>query len=652
MKGLIIQGSAVLLSCQAIALLGTVNAFSFRKQHTTEIPTVSRNQHQLYQLGLAPSHSPSLVLFQSMEDDSDNEPPASSFFPEPLKGASISDNEIVNDNDEAAAPSSKKQTESIAFYADEEPTTTTNEDLKVSVTEDNSNKLRTAASLFDYDSAYVVFASAIIGVLSGFAVAIFKLSIEAVRETVYGSAFSERFVWWLIPALVGGLGVSLISLTGEMAPGLRGTANEVDALSLDVQKDQRFKNALRFLRKPLAAILTLGSGCSLGPEGPSVEVGMTMSRLCMPPSLQRSDMLAEVDAAARLRRNRLLLSAGAAAGVAAGFNAPLAGVFFALEILQQNLPPLTISGSSGPLTKSIGNNRKDQISWQQQVQQDYLSSGTGSITAILIASVLSALVSQVYLGEELALSVPSYQLNTPLVELPLYLLLGVVSGVVAGSFSALAQLSKRVFDGLSGPKRLRNRMKKMPQFFKPILGGLFCGVMGLAFPQILFFGYETLNALLANTSMSLGLILSLLAAKILATAVSAGSGLVGGTFAPSLFLGGMTGAAFHNIVQGLFKLSATASPFFLADVQAYALVGAAGVLSALFRAPLTATLLLFELTRDYNVILPLMATAGVGSLVGDIVERTFEEKRRDRDSSVSWGDLATDDNNDGNVEEK
>lgn len=226
-----------------------------------------------------------------------------------------------------------------------------------------------------------------------------------------------------------------------------------------------------------------------------------------------------------------------------------------------------------------------------------------------------------------------------------YLLLGVVSGVVAGSFSALAQLSKRVFDGVSGPKLLRNRMKKMPQFFKPVLGGLFCGVMGLFFPQILFFGYETLNALLANTSMSLGLILSLLAAKILATAVSAGSGLVGGTFAPSLFLGGMTGAAFHNIVQNMFRLSATASPFFLADVQAYALVGAAGVLSALFRAPLTATLLLFELTRDYNVILPLMATAGVGSLVGDIVERTFEEKRRDRDA-VSWGGLADSDDDD------
>ncbi|KAL3941255.1 MAG: hypothetical protein SGBAC_004345 [Bacillariaceae sp.] len=650
MKGIKVSQISALFSCQVIIFLGTVDAFSNRKHSTTETPVVTRNQHQLHRynnqdLGYSRSHvAASSILFQSMDSDDES---LSSFFPDPGTESISTDDEATAD---ATPPHNAK--EGIAFYAEAETTdveaTSSTDDVKVSITEDNANKLRTAASLFDYDSAYVIFASAIIGVLSGFAVAIFKLSIEAVREAVYGTAFSEKFVWWLIPALVGGLGVSLLGKTGEFAPGLRGTANEVDELSLDVRKDLRFKNAFRFLRKPLAAILTLGSGCSLGPEGPSVEVGMTMSRLCMPPSLQRSDMLAEVDAAARLRRNRLLLSAGAAAGVAAGFNAPLAGVFFALEILQQNLPPLTISGSSGPLANSIGN-RRDQISWQQQVQQDYLSSGTGSITAILIASVLSALVSQVYLGEELALSVPSYQLSTPLVELPLYLLLGVVSGVVAGSFSALAQLSKRVFDGVSGPKLLRNRMKKMPQFFKPVLGGLFCGVMGLFFPQILFFGYETLNALLANTSMSLGLILSLLAAKILATAVSAGSGLVGGTFAPSLFLGGMTGAAFHNIVQNMCRLSATASPFFLADVQAYALVGAAGVLSALFRAPLTATLLLFELTRDYNVILPLMATAGVGSLVGDIVERTFEEKRRDRDA-VSWGGLA--DKDDGGDKEE
>lgn len=302
------------------------------------------------------------------------------------------------------------------FFAQQQiQTGTDKKELQVSFVDENANNLRTAEALFDYDSAYVVFSSAIIGIICGFAVAMFKLSIETLREALYGGSLAEHFYWWLIPAL-GGVGVSLLAATGELSPGLRGTANEIDELSLNVNEDLRFTNATRFLRKPLAAIITLGSGCSLGPEGPSVEVGMTLSRLCMPPSIQRNDRLAEVDAAARVRRNRLLLSAGAAAGVAAGFNAPLSGVFFALEILQQNLPPLTISGATG---SSLSTDKDQPDTWQQQVQQDYLSSGSGSITAILLASVLSALVSQVYLGEELALSVPSYHLNTPLVELPM-----------------------------------------------------------------------------------------------------------------------------------------------------------------------------------------------------------------------------------------
>lgn len=348
------------------------------------------------------------LVLESAAGSQDEQPP---FFP-PVESSSESPSgTIASDEDSEQQPLSMKS-EEISASSDGE-VEVDSEELHIEVAAEDASDARAAATLFDYDSSYVVFASALIGVLSGFAVAMFKLSIEAVRETAYGTQFSENFVWWLIPAL-GGLGVSLLAKTGEFAPGLRGTANEVDELSLNVKEDLRFKNAARFLRKPLAAIITLGSGCSLGPEGPSVEVGMTMSRLCMPPSLQRSDKLAEVDAAARIRRNRLLLSAGAAAGVAAGFNAPLAGVFFALEILQQNLPPLTIKGGNrGPLS-----NRKE-TTWQQQVQQDYLSSGSGSITAILLASVLSALVSQVYLGEELALSVPSYHLNTPLVELPL-----------------------------------------------------------------------------------------------------------------------------------------------------------------------------------------------------------------------------------------
>jgi H+/Cl- antiporter ClcA len=107
----------------------------------------------------------------------------------------------------------------------------------------------------------------------------------------------------------------------------------------------------------------------------------------------------------------------------------------------------------------------------------------------------------------------------------------------------------------------------------------------------------------------------------------------------------MVGASFHDIIAQMF-LVAQDSSFVLADVQAYAIVGAAGVLAALFKAPLTASLLLFELTRDYEVLLPALASAGVGSVIGDIVEKALEETRRDRDA-VSWGDLS-----DGDDEEQ
>jgi H+/Cl- antiporter ClcA len=156
-----------------------------------------------------------------------------------------------------------------------------------------------------------------------------------------------------------------------------------------------------------------------------------------------------------------------------------------------------------------------------------------------------------------------------------------------------------------------------------------------------------LNRILAAGTMSTELVLTLLVLKLITTAVAAGSGLVGGTFAPSLFFGAMLGAALHDLLIPYFAvvppLDIYGPVLDLADVQAYALVGAGSVLAALFRAPLTASLLLFELTRDYDFILPLMASAGVGSVVADLLDKTQEKQgvkpRRDQDT-VSWGDLS------------
>jgi H+/Cl- antiporter ClcA len=220
-----------------------------------------------------------------------------------------------------------------------------------------------------------------------------------------------------------------------------------------------------------------------------------------------------------------------------------------------------------------------------------------SLSPVLLASVLSALVAENILGQHLTLILKHYSLQSPLLELPLYLGLGAVCGSVAFIFSRFANWSKEFFAGEIGNETIKHTMRSIPAPAKPCLGGLICGLVGLAFPQILFFGYETLNGLLSNSTLPTTLLLSLLLVKIFTTGVSAGSGLVGGTFAPSLFLGAMTGGAFHNIVSFLLIHfnGAAGLAWEIADIPAYAMVGAASVLAALFRAPLTASLLLFEM---------------------------------------------------------
>jgi H+/Cl- antiporter ClcA len=504
--------------------------------------------------------------------------------------------------------------------------------------------------------------ASVVGVLTGVNIVIFKRSIEIMREFCYGDSYiANHFPLFSIP-MIGGIAVGLVLLSGELPPGLRQTVTEVDRDSMASMMPERSaeRSPLRQLqqgaRKAFAAATTLGSGNSLGPEGPSVEAGMTMARVVS--NFVNDDRTRRFQENARkvlvsrgelsgkdrgywsqlddspilheaIKRRRLFLSCGAAAGVSAGFNAPLAGVFFALEVVQRALLSASEEDDDTPNSKT----------------QDSLTVDSISISAILLSSVLSALVIKFLLGSEEALRVPSFSLTNPLFELPLYLLLGSFAGILAASFSAFAKLTKSVFVGELGPEFVRYFFKTIPKNTKPLVGSLFCGLMGVAYPQTLFFGYETLNGLLASKVFPTQDALSLLAAKFSTTAVAASSGLVGGTFAPSIFLGGMLGAAFHNSAEAFAHFLTNTFPqisplvFDVSDLPAYAMVGGASVLAALFRAPLTASLLLFESTKNYDVILPLMASAGIGSLVGDIVEQLLEEQRRDLDN-VSWGDLA------------
>ncbi|CAB9528777.1 exchange transporter ClcA [Seminavis robusta] len=504
-------------------------------------------------------------------------------------------------------------------------------------------------------ASYLLVQAAGVGILSGWSVGIFKILTDTVKHLAYAGTVSakawQRLLWLpLIPA-IGGLVVALLRrLGGGFPPGMKDTIKAVDQQpdyllgGVEMQPQESSSSTaynpifhqFRFVKKSLAAIVTLGTGCSLGPEGPSVEIGMNLSRLVMDIFPARANTNTTPQ-----HQRRLLLACGAAAGVSAGFNAPIAGAFFALEIIQQAFTSIDRQKSSDANNADTD----DEIADDGAANPPLTASG--SISAVLLASVLSALVCQSLLGEHLMLSLKDYTMETPLLELPLYLLLGATSGLAAYLFGQISTASRALFQGELGPKSIRNRFTRMSPLAKPALGGLICGLVGLVFPQILFTGYDTINIVLANRMLPTLLLLTLLGVKMTTTAVAAGSGLVGGTFAPSLFLGGMVGASFHNIVSWLLQNAANhgtitlASPMIqMADLPAYSMVGAATVLAAVFRAPLTATLLLFELTRDYGAILPLMASTGVASLVADILDVKDETRKTNRRSRQTQASVA------------
>jgi len=352
----------------------------------------------------------------------------------------------------------------------------------------------------------------------------------------------------VIPML-GGLAVGILRfLVRDLGPSLP---------SLIAMADGAVKAAPKLpLLRLVAASLSLGSGASLGPEGPSVESGGNIglwvgSRGGLSPSSQKA-----------------LVAAGVAAGLAAGFKAPIAGVFFAFEGSYSTIP------------------------------------GRPSVRAVLVAAVASELVTQLCLGDEPIFRLPAYEVRSPL-ELPLYLGLGLVASLV--SWALVSVLSA----GRSGP--VQRALSRVPTWLLTALGGLGVGLMALGFPQVLGVGYDTIEALLGSDGgIALTTLLALLGVKLLATGLSSATGFVGGGFAPSLFLGAVLG----NVYGQLLGESGFGLP--VAEPPAYAMVGMAAVLAGSARAPLTALLLLFELTRDIRIVLPLMAAAGLSAA---LVER-------------------------------
>jgi H+/Cl- antiporter ClcA/CBS domain-containing protein len=404
----------------------------------------------------------------------------------------------------------------------------------------------------------------VVGTGTGMGVVTFRYLIDLVHHLFYADLIG-------LFSRMGTLSLSLMPLLGGMViGGMRWRWKEfgpgLSALVTAVQNAQEI-SLKRPITKMVAAAISLGSGASLGPEGPSVEIGANLG-LLLGQALRVSQ-----------ERQRLLLGAGAAAGIAAGFNAPIAGVFFALEIV-------------------LGT-----------------TFATSAASVVLLSAVVSSLIAQIGLGAKPAFDLPIYEVRSPL-ELPLYLGLGLCASLVAIVYTQLNTTFQKAFQGqVPAVQWLVN----IPREVQPILGGLSVGLVSLKLPQILGIGYETIEAVLRDVQFSLPLLFALLVSKLLLTALCLGSGLVGGVFAPALFLGATLGAAYGAVLPIVLPMFADS----IAGPPAYAMVGMAAVLAASTRAPLTAILLLFELTRDYRIVLPLMAAVGLSVWV---VERIKPKK--------------------------
>ncbi len=290
--------------------------------------------------------------------------------------------------------------------------------------------------------------------------------------------------------------------------------------------------------KALASAITIGSGGSVGREGPIVQIGAAFGS-----TLARWVRLNESQV-------RLLVACGAAGGIAATFNAPIAGVFFALELLLANFVARTFA-------------------------------------PVVLASVTASIIGRAILGNEVFLALPEFTVHS-VSEYALYAVLGLLAALVATSFTKILYWFEDAAD----------KIWKGPEWLRPGVGGLLLGLLLLAIPQMYGVGYPVLeNAVMGK--YLIGFLLLLLVAKIVATSLTIAIGGSGGVFAPSLFLGAALGAAFGQAADAMFPGLGIAP-------GAYALVGMGAVFAGASRAPITAVIILFELTGEYSIILPLL----------------------------------------------
>ena len=426
--------------------------------------------------------------------------------------------------------------------------------------------------------------------------------VSALRDVAGGSFLGEEAV---------GTATSRAATVAAAAVSTREEENNNATKTSSVVVEDVKKTVL----KTVAAVVTLGTGASLGPEGPSVEIGAAVSSGVGRVASYFELKAFGVDEKKSLNNNNNnnsngnsnisssvgnvgLLAAGAAAGLSAGFGAPIAGLFFGFEsVLARNS------------TYTFG-------------QQQFNNASTTEM--VIVAAVLAGTMTNLLLGESPSFNVPPFELLT-LAELPLYLPLGLLCGATAIIFRGV---SNRTTDlaGFLSDSHAKSGFG-IPRYAQAPLGGFAMGIFSIFYPEVSYNGFDNVNALLTTDVLQIykpELLVQLIAAKLLATSLCRSSGLVGGVYAPSLFMGAALGASYGGFLAHMDSMSNLIE---VAPPQAYALVGMAGVLASVCRVPLTAILLLFELTGNAKIILPLMGTVGVASWAVKSADAWFDTQQ-------------------------
>lgn len=400
---------------------------------------------------------------------------------------------------------------------------------------------------FDRQAFVLVILAALIGILVGLFAVLFRSMIGWSHEGFYGLSrtifrFLPNNLWFiLVPALAGLLVGPLTCFVANETKG-SGIPEVMEAVAL---RGGLIRFRVAFI-KAVAAAASIGAGASAGREGPIVQIGSGVGSSLSVFLRQNQDNV------------KTGVGCGAAAGIAATFNAPIAGVMFAQEIILGRFTATTF-------------------------------------IPLVISSVTSSVVARIFLGTNPAFSVPAYALNHSL-ELVFYVFLGILSALAGVLFAKTLYKTADLFQSL----------KVIPECFHPVLGGVFIGLIGLIFPQVLGVGYETIEAAF-DSRLMLGTLIALVFVKILATSLTIGSGYSGGVFAPSLFIGAALGGAWGTICEHFF-------PGIVINPGAYAVVGMGAVVAGATHTPITSIIMIFEMTRDYSLILPLMISVVISSL--------------------------------------